>query len=71
MARAAVEPASPPPTYDIGDIAVALKVCHRTIRRMIDQGQVPGAFRLGGRIRFRATEVDRWIQDGCPRPRGR
>lgn len=66
---ATVQRITPPRTYSTDDLAAALGLCTRTIRRMADAGAIPGRFRVGGRIRYRADEIDRWISAGCPRGR--
>jgi excisionase family DNA binding protein len=32
---------------------------------MVDQGRVPGVYRVGRLVRFRADAIDAWIAAGC------
>jgi len=37
-----------------------------TIRRLTDSGKMPGVVRIGRTVRYKKSDVERWIQDGCP-----
>lgn len=58
----------PARVYVIRDISRAMRWCDRTTRRKIDQGLIPGCFRVGRSVRFHADAIDEWINNGCPRP---
>jgi excisionase family DNA binding protein len=60
-----------PGTYSVADVGRALGLCDRTIRRLIDQGRIPGCFKIGRSVRFHSDQIDAWVRDGCPAPRGR
>lgn len=38
----------------------------RSIRRMSDARRMPKPIRLGRLVRWRRTEIMRWIEEGCP-----
>lgn len=50
----------------VDDVAALLAVSTRTIRRMADSGQMPRAVKLSSLIRWRRSEIDAWLADGCP-----
>ena len=52
-------------TYDIDDVANLLKSSTRHIRRLADGGQMPRPLRIGRLLRWRKTDIDGWIADGC------
>ena len=37
-----------------------------TIRRLTDSGKMPGVVRIARTVRYKKSDVERWIQDGCP-----
>lgn len=37
----------------------------RHVRRLFDAHKMPSPVRLGALLRFRRSELDRWIADGC------
>lgn len=37
----------------------------RHVRRLADAGKMPAPVRLGALIRFRKSELEHWIADGC------
>jgi excisionase family DNA binding protein len=39
-----------------------------TIQDWFERGKIPG-FRIGGRLRFRAIEVERWLEEQRRAPR--
>lgn len=59
-----------PVLLNVDDVAALLSVSPRTVRRMADNGAMPRSLRLGSLIRWRRSDVDRWIADGCPSCRG-
>ncbi len=56
---------------DVSDVATRLNISTRTVRRMADCGLMPRPVRLAGCIRWRRTDLDRWIDAGCPSCRHR
>ena len=49
--------------------AQLLSVSERTLYRLKSTGKLPDPIVLGGLVRWRLTEVHRWIDQGCPQPR--
>lgn len=61
---------------DMNQLAELTAFSTRTIKRMLAMNEIPGVVRLQGgsvkrAVRFRASEVLRWIEAGCPRQSGR
>ncbi len=58
---------------DVRQVATVLDVSVRSVHRLRDGGKIPAPVRIGGSVRWRATEIDAWIARGCPvpLPRGR
>jgi len=50
------------------ELAEMLSVSPRTINRMLSSGRLIPPIRLGGSVRWRLDEVERWIAEGCPVP---
>ena len=49
------------------DIAWALQVSERTVRRLDRQGRLPKPLKIGGRaLRWRRDEFRDWLAAGCP-----
>jgi predicted DNA-binding transcriptional regulator AlpA len=44
-------------------------VAKRSWWRYVSSGKAPAPVRLGGAVRWRRSELDAWIQAGCPRVR--
>ena len=38
----------------------------RTIRRLDSSGRIPRPVRIGGAVRWRASEIAEWLSAGCP-----
>ena len=49
------------------EISERLRLSPRSIWRMRDAGQMPEPLKLGGSIRWRSDEIERWINQGCPK----
>ncbi|MFT5304331.1 MAG: excisionase family DNA binding protein [Mariniblastus sp.] len=62
-------PASVAELLSINDVAAMLSCSTRHVRRLIDSGLCPAPLRLSNLVRLRRTDVEQWIQDGCPRCR--
>ncbi len=48
------------------ELAKLLHISTRTLWRMKSSGQLPDPLRLGGAVRWRMEEIQKWIADGCP-----
>jgi len=53
------------------ELATLLRVSARQIWRMLSAGRLPQPVRLGGVVRWRVAEVEKWIGEGCPPPQAR
>ena len=49
-----------------GDLARRLKVSLRQVRKLHSEALVPAPVRLGRSVRWRGSEVGKWIEAGCP-----
>ena len=53
-------------------VAAMLSISKRQVSRLRDAGAIPQPIRLGGAVRWRADEIEAWIQTGCaPIPKKR
>ena len=50
----------------VKDVATKLQLSPRSIWRMADGGMLPAPVRLMRSIRWRRSEIDLWIDLGCP-----
>lgn len=52
--------------YSVADVAAMGSFGSRTLYRWVDAGKMPAPIRIGSSVRFRAEEIDRWFDEGCP-----
>ena len=45
-----------------GEMAELLAVSPRTVYNMVAEGQIPGAMKIGRRLRFRREDVRAWLE---------
>ena len=50
----------------VGELAQILNLSKRTIHRLNCTGKIPSPVRISGSIRWRQSDIDRWIDLGCP-----
>lgn len=50
----------------VNQVSRLVHLSPRTIWRMLETDQIPAPIRLRRQVRFRASEIDRWIKIGCP-----
>lgn len=53
-------PPSPRDVMTIAELATYLQVGDRTVYRMVNRGELPGA-KVAGQWRFLKSEIDRWL----------
>ena len=58
----------PPELLDAVKLAALLSISPRTLYRLKLRGHLPPPIRLGGSIRWRLSDIERWIAAGCPKP---
>ncbi len=60
-----------PAFMTVGQLAKPIQKSVRSVWRMRSAGQVPKPVKLGGGVRWRVQDVERWIAEGCPAETGR
>lgn len=50
----------------VEELATILSVSQRTVWRLLSAGKIPQPIRFGGSARWRLTEINSWIEAGCP-----
>lgn len=50
----------------ISDVALMLSCSTRHLRRLIDARKCPAPVRLSTLVRLRRSDIERWIENGCP-----
>ena len=50
------------------ELAELLSISERSLYRLKSTNQLPEPIKLGGCVRWRLTEIQKWIAQGCPRP---
>jgi prophage regulatory protein len=48
------------------EVAAMLGVSERTLWRLLSAGKVPKPVRFGRSTRWKAGEIQRWLERGCP-----
>ena len=61
-------PVSDEPLMPLADVAARLGVPVKTFRRWREHGRAPLGYRLGGRISYRWSEVEAWLQQQREQP---
>ena len=57
-----------PALLTVHDVAEMLNCSGRTVYRLNDAGRMPRPVRLGSLVRWPRATLERWIDQGCPRP---
>ncbi len=60
-----------PEILNVAQVARLLGVCPRTVRNWVKANYIPHFKLPGGRIGFRCSRVNEWIDESCPRPQDR
>ena len=47
------------------DVANTASISIRTLWRLVSAGKFPAPIRIGGSTRWRAADLERWIEGGC------
>jgi excisionase family DNA binding protein len=67
-ARPVSAPWLQPLQLTIEQTAILTSYSVRTLKRLVADGAIPGVTRVGRCLRFNCRAVERWLEDGCPRP---
>jgi excisionase family DNA binding protein len=54
--------------FTIGECATYLKVSSRTIERLLAEGEAPPSSKVGRRVIFLRSDVNRWLEQRVRRP---
>lgn len=54
------------PLVDREWVAGQLDVCVRTVTRLDQTAMMPQHFNVGRAVRYRRTDIEAWIEMGCP-----
>ena len=57
---------SPADLIDVHEVARRLSISSRTVYRLCDARKLPGRVKLGALVRWRLTDIEEWIAQGCP-----
>ena len=49
----------------VPEVAEICGIASETVRRMTDRGAMPKPVRLGRAVRYRLSDLESWINDGC------
>lgn len=55
-----------PELIGAGELGQMLRLSKTTIHKMRSLGKLPLPVRIGRTIRWRVTEIRKWIAEGCP-----
>ncbi len=50
----------------VRDVASRLKISPRQVWKLCASARMPDAVRVSRSVRWRAPDIDRWVQLGCP-----
>ena len=51
---------------DVRAVAALLDCSPRNVYRMADAGRMPPPVRIGALVRWRRTDMEIWLAEGCP-----
>ncbi len=51
-------------TYSVTELCNKFEISRNTLFKHINEGTIPGMFRIGNLFRFKRCEVDTWINNG-------
>lgn len=57
-----------PPLISVDELASMLGVSTRTLWRLLSAGKLIKPIKVGGSTRWRRSDVQQWIAQGCPAP---
>lgn len=57
--------ANSPKLLKVAEVAYIVSISTRTLWRLVSAGKFPQPMRIGGSTRWRAADVEHWIEAGC------
>lgn len=60
-------PSSDAPLIAVKELAVMLQIAERTVWRLNSAKKLPKPIRLGRSVRWRRSDIEAWLQAGCPK----
>ena len=54
--------------FTVDELGAVLKVPRSWIYQRTMRNGIPGQIKLGKHLRFKATAIRMWIEEGCPKP---
>ena len=48
------------------DVAARLRISPRQVWKLVSSGRLPEPVRLSRSVRWRESDIDEWIEAGCP-----
>ena len=61
-----MEVKSNPDLLTVKDLAQRLSLAERTVWRHADSGKIPRPVKIGASVRWKRTEIEKWLDAGCP-----
>jgi excisionase family DNA binding protein len=52
---------------DITRVSQILRCSERHVYRLCDSGRMPPKLRVGRLVRWRRSDIEQWLVEGCPR----
>ncbi|HMO85636.1 MAG TPA: AlpA family phage regulatory protein [Lacipirellulaceae bacterium] len=52
---------------DVEEVSQLVGISVRQVQRLKSLGQFPKEVRLGGSVRWRRSDIEQWVADGCPK----
>ena len=50
----------------VKDVAARLRISQRQVWKLLASGRIPAPVRISRSVRWRAGDITRWIELGCP-----
>ena len=53
------------PLLSVKQVATRINCSERTVYRLADSGDMPRPLKIGWLVRWRVSDIDKWIEAGC------
>ena len=50
---------------NVKEVAALCSMSVRNIYRLTDEGRMPKPVRIGGAVRWRRVDIEKWVEGGC------